>query len=44
MAVTSERSSLGAVSTLGTVSEVRSSFWMGTGCCEETGGQGSGYS
>ena len=30
MAVTTERSSLGAVSTVGTVSEVRSSFWMGT--------------
>ncbi len=30
MAVTSERSSLLAVSTLGTVSGVRSRFWMGT--------------
>ncbi len=29
MAVTSERSSLLAVSTLGTVSGVRSSLWMG---------------
>jgi len=30
MAVTSERSSLRAVSTLGAASEVRSSFWLGT--------------
>jgi hypothetical protein len=34
MAVTTERSSLGAANeqqrSLGTVSEVRSSFWMGT--------------
>jgi len=30
MAVTTERSSLGAVSTVGAVSEVRSSFWKGT--------------
>ncbi len=30
MAVPSERRSLLAVSTLGTVSGVRSSFWMGT--------------
>ena len=30
MAVTGERSSLRAVSTAGTVSEVRSSFWMAT--------------